>query len=147
MLFRSSILSILSCSSPVPLHPLLFLSCSSPFFESRSLFLNSRSVFSRSSSLVSQRSSRSSSSRSLLSNSASRLTSSSSFDRSSRPLPVNAPLVTFGSRSPSSTPASFHENPPSSPSSPSSVSPPRSEERRVGKECLRLCRSRWSPYH
>ena len=24
---------------------------------------------------------------------------------------------------------------------------PRSEERRVGKECLRLCRSRWSPYH
>ena len=22
-----------------------------------------------------------------------------------------------------------------------------SEERRVGKECLRLCRSRWSPYH
>ena len=25
--------------------------------------------------------------------------------------------------------------------------PVRSEERRVGKECLRLCRSRWSPYH
>ena len=23
----------------------------------------------------------------------------------------------------------------------------RSVERRVGKECLRLCRSRWSPYH
>ena len=23
----------------------------------------------------------------------------------------------------------------------------RSEERRVGKECERLCRSRWSPYH
>ena len=23
----------------------------------------------------------------------------------------------------------------------------RSEERRVVKECLRLCRSRWSPYH
>ena len=23
----------------------------------------------------------------------------------------------------------------------------RSEERRVGKECLRRCRSRWSPYH
>ena len=23
----------------------------------------------------------------------------------------------------------------------------RSEERRVGKECLRQCRSRWSPYH
>ena len=24
---------------------------------------------------------------------------------------------------------------------------PRSEERRVGKECGLLCRSRWSPYH
>ena len=24
---------------------------------------------------------------------------------------------------------------------------PRSEERRVGKECRALCRSRWSPYH
>ena len=24
---------------------------------------------------------------------------------------------------------------------------PRSEERRVGKECYALCRSRWSPYH
>ena len=23
----------------------------------------------------------------------------------------------------------------------------RSEERRVGKECRNLCRSRWSPYH
>jgi hypothetical protein len=23
----------------------------------------------------------------------------------------------------------------------------RSEERRVGKECLNVCRSRWSPYH
>ena len=27
------------------------------------------------------------------------------------------------------------------------VPPRRSEERRVGKECRRLCRSRWSPYH
>src|SRR3546814_1698491 len=24
---------------------------------------------------------------------------------------------------------------------------PRSEERRVGKECVRTCRSRWSQYH
>ena len=24
---------------------------------------------------------------------------------------------------------------------------PRSEERRVGKECRTVCRSRWSPYH
>ena len=23
----------------------------------------------------------------------------------------------------------------------------RSEERRVGKECVPMCRSRWSPYH
>ena len=27
------------------------------------------------------------------------------------------------------------------------IRPPRSEERRVGKECAILCRSRWSPYH
>src|SRR6059036_1704672 len=27
------------------------------------------------------------------------------------------------------------------------VNAKRSEERRVGKECRRLCRSRWSPYH
>src|SRR3546814_14971332 len=24
---------------------------------------------------------------------------------------------------------------------------PRSEDRRVGKECISTCRSRWSPYH
>jgi hypothetical protein len=30
---------------------------------------------------------------------------------------------------------------------PSLLRLPRSEERRVGKECRRLCRSRWSPYH
>ena len=37
----------------------------------------------------------------------------------------------------------------SAPASPevTSVLSWRSEERRVGKECLRLCRSRWSPYH
>ena len=27
------------------------------------------------------------------------------------------------------------------------VTAARSEERRVGKECLSVCRSRWSPYH
>src|SRR3546814_13191430 len=27
------------------------------------------------------------------------------------------------------------------------VDQPRSEERRVGKECVSTCRSRWSPYH
>src|SRR3546814_2636860 len=29
----------------------------------------------------------------------------------------------------------------------SSDRPARSEERRVGKECVSTCRSRWSPYH
>jgi ribonuclease E len=33
------------------------------------------------------------------------------------------------------------------PSHAKKVVPYRSEERRVGKECRRLCRSRWSPYH
>src|SRR3546814_4284341 len=27
------------------------------------------------------------------------------------------------------------------------IDPQRSEERRVGKECVSTCRSRWSPYH
>src|SRR3546814_4500706 len=27
------------------------------------------------------------------------------------------------------------------------LGPDRSEERRVGKECVSTCRSRWSPYH
>src|SRR3546814_19942581 len=27
------------------------------------------------------------------------------------------------------------------------MSPQRSEERRVGKECVSTCRSRWEPYH
>ena len=27
------------------------------------------------------------------------------------------------------------------------IGQPRSEERRVGKECSEPCRSRWSPYH
>src|SRR3546814_7802127 len=30
---------------------------------------------------------------------------------------------------------------------PDSRPPARSEERRVGKECVSTCRSRWSPYH
>src|SRR3546814_8928159 len=30
---------------------------------------------------------------------------------------------------------------------PRSSAHPRSEERRVGKECVSTCRSRWSPYH
>src|SRR3546814_16332534 len=27
------------------------------------------------------------------------------------------------------------------------IDPARSEERRVGKECVSTCRSRWTPYH
>src|SRR3546814_2848546 len=30
---------------------------------------------------------------------------------------------------------------------PAAASHTRSEERRVGKECVSTCRSRWSPYH
>src|SRR3546814_2524565 len=30
---------------------------------------------------------------------------------------------------------------------PAGISAQRSEERRVGKECVSTCRSRWSPYH
>src|SRR5881397_2591951 len=32
-------------------------------------------------------------------------------------------------------------------SGPCSITSMRSEERRVGKECIEPCRSRWSPYH
>jgi hypothetical protein len=41
------------------------------------------------------------------------------------------------------------ESPPAGPVSakPTATTGSRSEERRVGKECRRLCRSRWSPYH
>ena len=35
----------------------------------------------------------------------------------------------------------------SSPASGSVLTAQRSEERRVGKECVSTCRSRWSPYH
>src|SRR3546814_4943306 len=36
---------------------------------------------------------------------------------------------------------------PSCPISATSSTVDRSEERRVGKECVSTCRSRWSPYH
>ena len=36
---------------------------------------------------------------------------------------------------------------PTSALDPETVGDVRSEERRVGKECLAVCRSRWSPYH
>src|SRR3546814_5069892 len=39
----------------------------------------------------------------------------------------------------------FGEAPPRPPNRPRPKA--RSEERRVGKECVSTCRSRWSPYH
>ena len=33
------------------------------------------------------------------------------------------------------------------PAGATAAAPVRSEERRVGKECMVQCRSRWSPYH
>ena len=50
-------------------------------------------------------------------------------------IPEEEPRHTQGGTSPSGQP----EHPPSG----GGQQPPRSEERRVGKEC----RSRWSPYH
>src|SRR3546814_18082875 len=73
--------------------------------------------------------------------------------------PVAAPCVWVGlliwtddSRTPSTTlqsanPRTGHD---ASPSVGRTVLPRfrlRSEERRVGKECVSKCRSRWSPYH
>src|SRR3546814_12477198 len=37
--------------------------------------------------------------------------------------------------------------PPYNPPAPGADQRSRSEERRVGKECVSTCRSRWSPYH
>ena len=48
---------------------------------------------------------------------------------------------------PASPPEAIQSGPTSRGNSPSPPAATRSEERRVGKECLRLCRSRWSPYH
>ena len=45
------------------------------------------------------------------------------------------------------TPPGTGRGPPSPRARPCAWYGDRSEERRVGKECLRLCRSRWSPYH
>src|SRR3546814_5191405 len=42
---------------------------------------------------------------------------------------------------------SRHPSPSGFSVNPSSFSFRRSEERRVGKECVSTCRSRWSPYH
>src|SRR3546814_19771978 len=52
----------------------------------------------------------------------------------------HAPSVLRGRESTCSTPESIF-------SDPSRRSHTRSEERRVGQECVSTCRSRWSPYH
>src|SRR3546814_13988356 len=48
-------------------------------------------------------------------------------------------------RTPSSV--DVRPNPPTDPDWIKSLAPGRSEERRVGKECVSTCRSRWSPHH
>src|SRR3546814_9052886 len=47
----------------------------------------------------------------------------------------------------SAEPARYSPAPSPSPSPPRPAGHGRSEERRVGKECVSTCRSRWSPYH
>ena len=69
------------------------------------------------------------------------------------PGPAPPPLASRSVRSQSRSPRNRRKPIRSSSSSSSAAAPSargrprRSEERRVGKECLRLCRSRWSPYH
>src|SRR3546814_17100144 len=58
------------------------------------------------------------------------------------PLRLNSGGETSAWTSPD--PAVIHCTPPASITL---ACPPRSEERRVGKECVSTCRSRWSPYH
>src|SRR3546814_16961074 len=55
----------------------------------------------------------------------------------------SAPTTNY---SPGSKPSDYAE-PPHGWSSEIRRSERRSEERRVGKECVSTCRSRWSPYH
>src|SRR3546814_964672 len=60
-----------------------------------------------------------------------------------RPLCSQAATTTLrqcARRLPARSPASFT-------SLRSELTGTRSEERRVGRECVRTCRSRWSPYH
>src|SRR3546814_2183607 len=66
-------------------------------------------------------------------------------------------LTSTSSMAPQDERFHFPETGPSSPPDACSASPyseldlrsgqHRSEERRVGKECVSTCRSRWSPYH
>src|SRR3546814_12150221 len=66
---------------------------------------------------------------------------------------LDRPAQSSGSRSPPLSPSPHRTSPSSNDSSPAvgGCTAPhhstRSEERRVGKECVSTCRSRWSPYH
>ena len=56
--------------------------------------------------------------------------------------------ITFGTISPTTDlPQSITFKASGPQQTPSPAPAPRSEERRVGKECTSVCRSRWSPYH
>jgi len=48
---------------------------------------------------------------------------------------------------PAAAPAPASGPAPAAPKPAEAPAPVRSEERRVGKECCLVCRSRWSPYH
>src|SRR3546814_6094891 len=50
-------------------------------------------------------------------------------------------------RHPPGRPCILHLGPPATPALDLPARLLRSEERRVGKECVSTCRSRWSPYH
>src|SRR3546814_14190962 len=65
---------------------------------------------------------------------------------SSPPIPMAMAAMDCAIRTAKSSTASWACGPGSA--SNTRMSPcPRSEERRVGKECVSKCRSRWSPYH
>src|SRR3546814_18249498 len=70
----------------------------------------------------------------------------SPFFPSSTPREKSRPVLSLGSPEPlflflCVRPILHHQRPSPTPFS------HRSEERRVGKECVSTCRSRWSPYH
>src|SRR3546814_18965675 len=63
-------------------------------------------------------------------------------------LPPPPPVVTPPSPIPPPvTTNTVQSVPKAPPTPPPPVFTPRSEERRVGKECVSTCRSRWSPLH
>src|SRR3546814_14965518 len=69
--------------------------------------------------------------------------SSDLVDREPEPLQLRAHRVDIGARPAAGMHAPFHRGIFRG----HTEGVPRSEERRVGKECVSTCRSRWSPYH